>query len=494
MIARHTDAGREKAVFFPVDAAAVTTPMPDQVSPPRRPRGRPSAVAKSVGNKPAGKPYKSFPLTPHRSGQFCKKIRGKIFYFGKVDDPDTALKRYHEHCRDLHSGKATRVERTDETTVAELANEFLSAKDRKRENGDIKAATFVEYHRDCELFVTFFGKGRSVSSITRDDLAGYREFLSRGANATTLGNRVGTACSIFKFAYDKELIDKPVRFGDEFKRPEKRLLRRARAEAGRMYFHASEIRRVLDVAPPVLRAMVLLGINCGLGNTDIGNLPASCVDLERGWLDYARVKTGVARRCPLWPETVDAIRGAVQDMGRHRRPRTAAAKGLLFATRMGQPYTREEYHSSRNGKPHVVLHDVVADAIQKAMRKAGVALKGLGFYGLRRSFETIGAETGNQVAVDHIMGHVPGTSDMGAVYRQHVAESALRQVTDHVHTWLFGHLCQGGAVKKDVRSTRGRSASRTSAERGEQRAGEVRGRGRGRSAAPGKRAGRRAGS
>ena len=116
------------------------------------------------------------------------------------------------------------------------------------------------------------------------------------------------------------------------------------------------------------------------------------------------------------------------------------SKGLLFVTRMGLPYTREEYHASRNGKPHVVLHDAVADAIQKAMKKAGVTLKGLGFYGLRRSFETIGAETGNQVAVDHIMGHVPATSDMGAVYRQHVAESALRQVTDHVRAWLFGSL------------------------------------------------------
>ena len=36
------------------------------------------------------------------------------------------------------------------------------------------------------------------------------------------------------------------------------------------------------------------------------------------------------------------------------------------------------------------------------------------------------------------MGHAPLTSDMGAIYRQHVAESALRQVTDHVHDWLFG--------------------------------------------------------
>jgi hypothetical protein len=157
MIARHTDAGREKAVFFPVDTVVAAVPMPDQVSPPRRPRGRPGAVAKPAENKPAGKPYKSFPLTPHRSGQFCKKIRGKIFYFGKVDDPDAALKRYHEHCRDLHSGKATRVERTDEITVAELANEFLSAKDRKRVRQTLLIVVpFVKLHfENCQLkFIT----------------------------------------------------------------------------------------------------------------------------------------------------------------------------------------------------------------------------------------------------------------------------------------------------------------------------------------------------
>lgn len=333
--------------------------MPNQVSPPRRPRGRPGAAAKSAENKPAGKPYKSFPLTPHRSGQFCKKIRGKIFYFGKVDDPDAALKRYHEHCRNLHSGKATRVERTDEITVAELANEFLSAKDRKRENGDIEAATFVEYHRDCELFVTFFGKGRSVSSITRDDLARYREYLSRGANATTLSNRVGNARSISKFAHDKELIDKPVRFGDEFKRPERRVIRRAKAKSGRTHFLAAEIRQIIAGSSPDQRAMIVLGINCGIGNKDVGNLPSSSIGLERGWLDYPRSTTGVERRCPLWPTfSVDSGRlpGDAHHDDRQRRSRRAKhLNGLDFlcqtvsgaGTARNQATSRESVLESR---------------------------------------------------------------------------------------------------------------------------------------------------
>ena len=38
-------------------------------------------------NKPA-KPYPEFPLTAHPAGYWCKKIRGKIHYFGPWDDPD----------------------------------------------------------------------------------------------------------------------------------------------------------------------------------------------------------------------------------------------------------------------------------------------------------------------------------------------------------------------------------------------------------------------
>lgn len=58
--------------------------------------------------------------------------------------------------------------------------------------------------------------------------------------------------------------------------------------------------------------MVLLGINCGLGNNDCANLPMTAVDLDNGWLDFGRPKTGIHRRCPLWLETVAAIQAALE--------------------------------------------------------------------------------------------------------------------------------------------------------------------------------------
>jgi hypothetical protein len=41
------------------------------------------------------------------------------------------------------------------------------------------------------------------------------------------------------------------------------------------------------------------------------------------------------------------------------------------------------------------------------------------------------------VAVDHVMGHAPASSDMSAVYRQRIEDDRLKAVAEHVRRWLF---------------------------------------------------------
>lgn len=47
-----------------------------------------------------------FLLTLHKTGQYCKKIKGKIYYFGT--NKKEALKRYLEQAAYLHVGKIPR--------------------------------------------------------------------------------------------------------------------------------------------------------------------------------------------------------------------------------------------------------------------------------------------------------------------------------------------------------------------------------------------------
>ncbi|MDH4202597.1 MAG: hypothetical protein OEV87_06855 [Phycisphaerae bacterium] len=62
-----------------------------------------SVISKSNITKHRKQRSDKFPLTLHPTGQYCKKIRGKIHYFGS--DKKEALERYYEQAADLHKGR-----------------------------------------------------------------------------------------------------------------------------------------------------------------------------------------------------------------------------------------------------------------------------------------------------------------------------------------------------------------------------------------------------
>jgi len=378
-------------------------------------------TARTTGRRKPEKPYPDFPLYAHPRGYWCKKIRGKFFYFGRWEDPDGALAKYLEQKDSLHAGRSLRPD-PDALTVKELCNQFLNAKAASRDAGEITSRTWDDYKAAGVILVDHFGRGRLVSDLGPDDFASLRKKMAKNWGPVTLGNTIQRIRVAFKFAVDNGLVSKVIPYGQAFKRPSKKTLRLDKAKNGVKLFTADEVRQLLDAATQPLKAMLLLGINAGLGNSDCGKLPLSALSLETAWLDFPRPKTGIARRCPLWPETVDAVREAIAHRPVSKSEEHAA---LVFITRYGGSWAK------------AVADSPITKETQKILKKLGIAgRKGLGFYSLRHTFRTIADEAKDQPAADFIMGH--SRDDMSSVYRERIADERLHAVTDHVRQWLFG--------------------------------------------------------
>jgi integrase len=373
-------------------------------------------------NKPSrpSKPRPDFPLFPHAAGVWAKKIRGKLYYFGPWSDPEGALKNYEAQAEDLHAGRTPRPD-PKAVTVKDCCNDFIDAKEAQVANGELSPRTLANYNRACVALLAQAGKGRLMADLGPDDFAALRGKLAGSNGPHRLCLMIQCVRCICKHAWDARLIDRPVHYGASFKRPSMKTLRLHRAKQGPKLFTAEEVRRLVGAAGVQVKAMLLLGINAGFGNADCGRLPLSALDLDAGWANYPRPKTGIDRRCPLWPETVAALREA---LAQRPEPKDPADAGLAFVTRWGDCWTKDTDNCAITKETAKLL---------KALSING--RKGLGFYTLRHTFRTVADEAKDQPAADFIMGHeVP---HMSSVYRETISDARLKAVADHVRTWLF---------------------------------------------------------
>jgi integrase len=372
------------------------------------------------------KPRPDFPLFRHGNGYWAKKVHQKLHYFGKVaDDPEgkAALDLWLAEKDDLLAGRKPRAKRPGDVAIKDLVNAFLTHKQDLLNANELSQWTFQEYHKTCERLVKAFGRASPIDDLVADDFRQLRSQIARKWGPIRLANEIQRVRSIFKYGYEAGLLDKPVRFGPDFKKPSAKVLRQNRAKAGLRMFEREELLAILAVVPPIQKAMVLLAVNGGLGNHDIATLPIAAVNLKTGWLTYPRPKTGIERRIPLWPETIETLKQVLAD---RREPKDSAHKHLVFVSVQG-----ESYISKNSGHR-------IAKTVLWFLRKAKIERPGLTFYSLRHTFQTIGEGAHDLVAVQAIMGHAASGSDMSARYRERIDDARLLAVTEHVRKWLFG--------------------------------------------------------
>ncbi len=384
-------------------------------------REKPRATVAPADNEPIpvscpAKPYADFPLYPHKSRRWAKKIRGKTHFFGPWRDPHQALTRYLAEKDDLEAGRPVRASVTpgDSLTVKKMVAAYLAAKKLSVECGDMTRRTLCEYKSYGTRMIKVFGANTSVEQLGPRDFQRLRADLQKTHKSLfTIQGDIPKIKVYFSWAERQGYISRAPRYGDAMARPSRAALERERSQQPSHVFAAGQLQEALASAGPKMKAMILLGINCGFGNTDCATLTEDKLDLKGGWSTLPRRKTGIKRRCPLWPETIDALREAL-------RLRKVASEHV-FLTIFNEPYSPRD----------------LSRELTKVLEKAEVGHRD--FYDLRRTCVSIGIQVGDDDALRTIMGHRRVAADMLSVYnRLDVSDERLRAVSNYIHDWLFG--------------------------------------------------------
>jgi integrase len=371
------------------------------------------------------KPYDDYPLTPHSNGQFCKKIKGKIFYFGS--DPAKALELYRLQGDDLHAGRTPRRS-PDDLMVEDICNLFLDSKQKLVGSGRMTLRTWRGYKHVCKRVSRVLGH-LVAEHLTPIDFDRLYEDVAHSCRTLKAIDSTCNVCRLpFTWAYkEARLLERAPYFGSLLKRLSRKELRKDKAkrrhENGKMMFDAPEVRAILIASPPHIRAMVWLAINCGFGNADVGSLMTQDLDLYGRWVRLPRSKSGEDRRCPLWPQTVYAVRVA---LAARPVPADRSHDNLVFVTAQRNPW-----HDDRKG-----IQSPLSQVFRRILEGVKMYRRGRNFYALRHTFQTIAENaTKDGHAIETIMGHVDAT--MAAEYREYVADDRLHACTDAVREWLM---------------------------------------------------------
>lgn len=381
-------------------------------------------MAKSLARKPA-KPYPDFPLTAHPNGQWCKKIKSpvddkpKLHYFGPWDKPEEALRRYTAERDDLYAGRTpTRLSDAKATTLY-VVEAFMTRSENRVGSGELSRRSLTDYVGVGGLIVEHFGRTTNPTSFRPADFAAFKVKLSKTYGPSRLAKTITVARMIFKWAFDSELIDAMPRFGPDFSPPSAKQRRIHKSATGKKLLTATEAKALASVDDPMWRAICLLGLNGGLGNTDIAELKSD--ELSGNWLHKPRGKTGVDRRVPLWPETVAALASWMKV----RPVPKEGFESFVFLSGHGRSLIRV-HESGRTT-------DLTAKGFRRVLKAAGITREGIGFYWLRHTFQTIGDGARDAVATSFIMGHVDAS--MAGTYREGIGDDRLVSVVNHVRAW-----------------------------------------------------------
>jgi len=341
-----------------------------------------------------------FPLTLHPTGQYCKKIRGHIYYFGS--DRKQALQSYLDQATFLHGYNSALQKSTNgNMTLKEICDMYLKYQHTKLQSNNLTARHHNDQIRSLNKLTDFLGESCKIKSITTLSLQNYKRRLQKHyGSVCRLNLHLSIMKAMFHWARKNDILRNI---------PNIDAISRGKViHQERFTFDAGQINKLLSFANIKMKAMIWLGLNCGFGCTDCAFLKWTDLDMVNNRVKLPRRKTGIYRDLPLWPETIKSLK---------KIPRKGS---FVFYTTRGNLYIQTLVKTDVNGNEKYTMINLVTTKFRRLIIKAGLVVpKGTGFYSLRRTAATIAARSGDPFAVQRLLGHADLT--MATRYVQDVS-------------------------------------------------------------------------
>ena len=302
------------------------------------------------------------------------------------------------------------------STVADYFASWLT-----RKKPETAGATFSFYQGKARAFLAFLGE-RSQQDIGRIDareILAFRKAESERVSASTVNHALKFLRMVFEQAKrDGLLVDNPTADVSTLKK---------REGGERRPFTLPELSRLLAVADPEWKSLLLFGFYTGQRLGDLSRLTWSNVDLERQELRFTAAKTGRRQILPL------------------ATPLLRHLETLPSSDALAAPLHPRAFSSvSRQGRTATVsraFYDLMADAGLVVKRDRGKDLKGEGksrsaarstseisFHALRHTATSLMKNAGISPAiVGEFIGH---ESDAVNRIYTHIETASLRRAAD----------------------------------------------------------------
>lgn len=396
---------------------------------PRRGRPKGTKVLRDKSTKVKPEKPENSPLYAHNNGQWAATVRGQTVYFGPWDDHTSALAEYHEMSRHVGRGGDPFAP----TTVGALLQLFLSEQKGRHKEGKIRTRTLNDLLRHCPVFETHFGKHTRIQALTLKAMKDFRESLNDGVNgslnAIGVSIRVRLLRQMLKWAEEKKYIDRAL-WRESVTMPTARQVRDAKEVTASKTMPLATGQALLQCENPMMKVAHYFGANCAFEPHDCGEVKWRHLEIGHvSWLNFPRPKTGCPRRCPLWPETVEAIKA-------WKSVRPKGNDELVLVSRNGSPVAGTGSASTRVGG--INASSIVSRQTDRQLRALALKEPGVCYMGWRHVAQTIG-ETASPLGTKGIMGHVPAKSDMSSEYRVDIAPEILFSVVKVLREyWIDG--------------------------------------------------------